>query len=370
MVGVAPIRHSGDRIAGRYRLEECISQAGVFTSWRAVDEKLSRAVGVHLLSSGNQRAQQVLAAARSAALFGDLRFVQVLDAVESTTEPARPAQEDDGPADGPQPDGPQPDGALVYVLREWLPRATDLGTLIARAPLEPHEAYQMIRQVSDAMAAAHRRGMAHLRLTPSCVLRSETGQYRINGLAVDAALHGLSAEPGRPGAADAADGPAESAEVRDTRAMGALLYASLTGRWPTEEDRYGIPGLPRGTGEAAPDQIRAGVHRGLSDLAARCLFRDPGRRLAPITTPAELADAVAELPRIRPPQPATVTGAASAPGLTSGVSGVASPLAPNAAPGRGGGHGYPGYAGGGQGAPPRSAPTGPRRPCPAVPARR
>jgi hypothetical protein len=348
---VAPVRHSGDRIAERYRLEECISQAGVFTSWRAVDEKLNRAVGIHLLSSGNQRARRVLAAARSAALLGDLRFVQVLDAVQSPTEPARLPQNAGG-------DG----GTLVYVVREWLPRATDLGTLIARDPLEAHEAYQMIHQVADAMASAHRRGMCHLRLTPSCVLRSETGQYRINGLAMDAALNGLDTEPAEPAAtgdsaADTPDTPdtpdtadVTDAELRDTRAMGALLYASLTGRWPTEEDSYGIPGLPRGTGEAAPVQIRAGVHRGLSDLAARCLFTDPGRRLEPITTPGRLAEAVAALPRIRPPEPAAAVGTATAPGV---------PAAPSV--NRGADHPVPpGYAGdrgghGGRTAPPQGA---------------
>jgi hypothetical protein len=52
----APVHHSGDRIGNRYRLEECVTQAGVFTSWRAVDEKLRRAVGIHLLASGHQRA--------------------------------------------------------------------------------------------------------------------------------------------------------------------------------------------------------------------------------------------------------------------------------------------------------------------------
>lgn len=50
-----PERHSGDRIADRYRLEECISRSEAFSSWRAVDEKLRRAVGVHLLAAAAGR---------------------------------------------------------------------------------------------------------------------------------------------------------------------------------------------------------------------------------------------------------------------------------------------------------------------------
>ncbi|NED90281.1 serine/threonine protein kinase, partial [Streptomyces sp. SID11233] len=76
------------------------------------------------------RAREVLAAARSTALLTDPRFVQVLDAVE--------------------------DDDLVYVVHEWLPDATELTALLAAGPLQAHEAYEMVRHVSQAMAAAHR----------------------------------------------------------------------------------------------------------------------------------------------------------------------------------------------------------------------
>ncbi|MFJ6379865.1 protein kinase family protein [Kitasatospora sp. NPDC092039] len=261
----APQRRSGDMIGHRYRLEECISQTETFSSWRAVDEKLRRAVGVHLMASGHQRARKVLAAAKSAALLGDPRFVQVLDAVH--------------------------EGELVYVVREWLPHSSDLARLLANGPMEPHEAYQMVRQVADAVAAAHRRGQAHLRLTPRCVLRTDSGQYRINGIAVDAALRGLPAED------------AEDAQRADTRAIGALLFAALTHRWPYPEDRYDLQGLPKDLQNAAPDQVRAGVHKGLSELAARALFDQPPHHAQPITTPEELVRAIARMPRIRQPEP-------------------------------------------------------------------
>ncbi|MFI5528894.1 protein kinase family protein [Kitasatospora sp. NPDC051853] len=257
----APVRHSGDRIADRYRLEDCITQSEHFSSWRAVDEKLRRPVGVHLLSAGHQRARGVLAAAKSAALLGDPRFVQVLDAVQ--------------------------DGDHVYVVREWLPGASDLAQLLAEGPMEPYEAYQMVRQVTDAIAAAHRRGQAHLRLTPRCVLRTDSGQYRINGIAVDAALRGL---------------PDEDASRTDTRAIGALLFAALTHRWPYPEDRYDLQGVPKGLDCVPPEQVKAGVHKGLSELAARALCETPPHHQEPITTPEELAKAIALMPKVRQPE--------------------------------------------------------------------
>ncbi|WP_171164689.1 protein kinase family protein [Streptomyces sp. I05A-00742] len=260
----SPELHSGHKLARRYRLEECVTRLEGFSSWRAVDEKLRRAVGVHLLPADHPRARTVLAAARSAALLGDPRFVQVLDAVE----------EDD----------------LVYVVHEWLPDATELTSVLAAGPMEPFDAYQLVNQVSQAMAAAHREGLAHLRLGPGSVLRTGSGQYRIRGLAVMAALRGITSD---------------TPQRTDTEAIGALLYASLTQRWPYEGDAHGLAGLPKGVGLIAPDQVRAGVHRGLSQLAMRALVNDgatASRQEPPCTTPEELSKAVAAMPRIRPPE--------------------------------------------------------------------
>ncbi len=299
-----PELHSGHKLARRYRLEECVTRLDGFSSWRAVDEKLRRAVGVHVLPVGHARARQVLAAARSAALLGDPRFVQVLDAVE--------------------------EGELVYVVHEWLPDAVPLSELLAGGPLEPHEAYQLVNQLAQALAAAHREGLAHLRLTPSCVLRTGMGQYRIRGLAVNAALRGVTSE---------------HPQRNDTEAIGALLYAALTQRWPYEEGAHGLPG----TGSldigalVAPEQLRAGVHRGLSTLAMRALVNDgatASRQEQPCTTPDELCKAVASLPRIRPPEQAFTTpppyprtayqqGSFAAPGVPGG----AAPGSPAAVPG-------------------------------------
>ncbi|QPP07668.1 hypothetical protein G4Z16_16120 [Streptomyces bathyalis] len=261
-----PELHSGHKLARRYRLEECVTRLDGFSSWRAVDEKLRRAVGVHVLPSGHPRARTVLSAARSSALLGDPRFVQVLDAVE--------------------------DHDLVYIVHEWLPDATPLSDILATGAMEPHDAQQLVIQLSQAMAAAHREGLAHLRLTPGTVLRTGSGQYRIRGLAVSAALRGITSD---------------SPQRADTEGVGAVLYAALTQRWPYEEDAYGLTGvgsLAKRT-LVAPDQVRAGVHRGLSQLAMRALVNDGATASSqeqPCATPEELAKAASALPRIPPPE--------------------------------------------------------------------
>ncbi|WP_234320343.1 protein kinase family protein [Streptomyces sp. SBT349] len=262
--------HSGHKLTKRYRLEECITRLDGFSSWRAVDEKLRRAVGIHVLPADHERARAVLAAARATALLGDLRFVQVLDAAE--------------------------ENGLVHVIHEWLPDAVPMSTVLHAGPLDPHEAYVMASQVSQALAAAHRKDLAHLRLTPATVLRTGPGQFRIRGLAVDAALRGISAQDPRRA---------------DTEAIGALLYAALTQRWPYGEGAYGlsgVAGLSKGYRDslATPEQVRAGIHRGLSELTMRALDNNGATAASqdpPLTTPEELGQALAALPRIPPPDP-------------------------------------------------------------------
>lgn len=265
--------HSGHKLAKRYRLEECITRLDGFTSWRAVDEKLRRAVGVHVLPGDHARASAVLDAARDTALLGDPRFVQVLDADRH--------------------------GDLVHVIHEWLPDAVSLSTLLHAGPLAAHDAYELVHEVSQAMAAAHQAGLAHLRLTPGAVLRTGAGPFRIRGLAVDAALRGITHE---------------HPQRADTEAIGAMLYAALTQRWPYPDGGYGllgVAGLSRnGTREAlaTPEQVRAGVHRGLSDLAMRALINNGATAASekpPCVTAEDVVRAVAAMPRIRPPEPGT-----------------------------------------------------------------
>ncbi|WP_436772107.1 protein kinase family protein [Yinghuangia sp. YIM S09857] len=260
----------GTRFAGRYRLEDKLSSHGKSATWRAVDEKLRRAVGIHLVAAGSEHARSVMAAARAAALVGDPRFVQVLDAAE-----------EDG---------------LVYVVKEWLPDADNLASLLATNPLPPHEAYEMARSVSDAMAVAHRAGLSHLRLDPENVLRMHTGQYKIVGLSVEAALYGH----------DTTDAARD-----DTRAIGSLLYACLARRWP-DAAAYGLPEAPRnGEKLCTPGQVKAHVHMPLEAVAMRALGHEYKHQAA-FEAPEDVVAALAAIPPVLPPEPEPPVSAAGA----------------------------------------------------------
>lgn len=285
----------GTRLVERYRLDERLGgpahgedlhapgQGEAATYWRAHDELLQRSVGVCLLPAGDEQAGLILRAARKAAVLTDPRFLRVLDASE---------------VDG-----------VVYVVSEWV-SATPLLELLTDGSLPAGEARAMAIEIAGALAAAHQAGLAHLCLSPEHVLRTARGEVRLAGLGVDAAARGITVAE-----------PAEAA-ARDTQAAAAVLYASLTARWPDgiTGTASALPPAPLdGTDLCSPRQVRAGVPDDLDAVACRALDV-PGRHGgSPLRTPDELATALAAtqgtarlpVPGVAPP-PVRETPSASA----------------------------------------------------------
>lgn len=136
----APELHSGHKLARRYRLEECVTRLDGFSSWRAVDEKLRRAVGVHLLPADHPGPAPCWP--RPAP-----RPSSATRASSRSSTPSRRTTSSTSSTSG-------------CPTRRNSPRSSPCG------PMEAHDAYQLVSQVSQAMAAAHREGLAHLKLTP------------------------------------------------------------------------------------------------------------------------------------------------------------------------------------------------------------
>jgi serine/threonine protein kinase len=251
----------GRRIARRYRLDERLVDTDGVQTWRAFDEVLARPVGAHVISTGHPRAQAVVSAAQAAARELDERFLRVLDAAE--------------------------DHDLIYVIQEWVTGRNLSAVLVDDGPLDPPVVQSLITEVAAAIAGAHVSGLAHLMLSPDSIIFGPGGETKITGLAVEAALHGVSV--GDPAATD-------------TRALGALLFATLTARWP-EHAGYGLPGVARdGTGRdedrlPTPRQVRAGVPASLDAIVDRTLNNPPRHHQTPLTSPAEFVSALRALPK-------------------------------------------------------------------------
>jgi hypothetical protein len=253
----------GNLLGGRYLLEDRHSDGSGWAAWKAIDEKLHRAVTVLTFSRGFPRIADTMTAARTASRLTDARLARVFDMAADHDRP--------------------------YVVTEWA-GGDSLDDLLAGGPLDPLHAAEIIAQSAEALASAHAVGLAHLCLNPGS-LRWTAAGLKIVGLGTDAALAGVGA-----------DDPAAT----DAHALGRLLYGALTARWPSGT-WPSLPAAPQAGGHAyRPRQVRAGVPTALDEVCCRALF--PGgrgrRRLPPVSTPAQLAAALA----LATPAPAATWG--------------------------------------------------------------
>jgi putative peptidoglycan lipid II flippase len=281
---------AGTVLASRYRLEELIGESQPTVTWRAFDQVLSRSVLVHLLAPGDPGAEELLTAARKASVATDSRFLRVLDAVHSSD-----------PAVG------------SYIVCEYA-TGQSLEMILSHGPLSGLEAAWITREVADALAGVHSLGLYHRRISPDTVIITPTGNVKIVGLLIEAAL--------RPIPSDEVQG-ADTPELVDVTDLGRLLYASLVCRWPGGP-AFGLPNAPSmGRRWMTPRQVRAGVSPALDNVCDQILG-DPPRHHAPaITTAGGIvtaltkvlgsADAASDLERrLRQPIPPVTGGSPAA----------------------------------------------------------
>src|ERR1022692_4671304 len=241
----------GTRLGGRYRLEDRVAGAAGWSAWKAIDETLARAVTVFTLAPGSPRIREVVTAARAASRLSDSRLTQVFDVED--------------------------DWDRAYIVMEW-PAGETLDDLLAAGPLDPGRGARIVAEAAGAISVAHAAGLAHLCLTPLSLRWTAGGGVKVIGLGIDAALAGTTAED-----------PA----LADTRGLGRLLYAALTGHWPGP-DYPALPSAPIAHGQpCSPRQVVAGVPLELSDLACRALQLRTRDNAAPLTMPEQLARALA-----------------------------------------------------------------------------
>jgi hypothetical protein len=235
----------GQLLAGRYRLDTPVSERSErnLRLWRGFDEVLNRPVAVkvqeHDVGDGD-----LLSAAIATGRVVHPHIASVYDAARV--------------------------GDCTYVVSEWVD-GRPLPDLLREGPLEPAEATELVRQAAEAIAALHAYGLVHDNLHPENVLVTDDGEVKLTD------LHATR----------------DADTTGDVRALGTLLYAALTDRWPDLGPGIAPPGIAPAPCENdrpyAPRQVRAGVPVSLSTLAMDAL--------APAETAPTAALLAAELGR-------------------------------------------------------------------------
>lgn len=249
----------GTVLGSRYRLDDLLADHDGARFWRATDLVLARSVAVHAVASDDERAADVLEAARASATVTDPHFLRVLDC-------------DD-------------DGKLSWVINEW-GSGLSLDLMLQRGTVPPGRAAWFTREVAEAIAAAHEQGVHHGRLNPESVLVTDSGSVKVICFVTQRAFEG---DP--PGADPYGSLDGREADVID---LAGILYAALTGRWPGVSPSA-VPPAPREGGRPLrPRQVRAGIPRTLDQICDRVLNKEASQHALPIETAQEIAAALSD----------------------------------------------------------------------------
>lgn len=266
--GSQPTFYASGTTIDRFRLEDLVTRDIGGSVWRAIDERLGRTVMVRVVGTSDPRIDEIRQAACAASRVSHRGVVQVLD-VLATPE------------------------ALV-IISEWIdgvPLGEVLNTAMTNAA-----AVRLTIAVATAVGAIHTAGTSHGRITPNCVLVDDRGQVKLRGHVVDTALWGT--EMGLD--------PVSS----DLVAIGSILLACLTARWP-QRPADGLRAAPLIGGMiAAPGQLVADVPAALDRVFLRAIANVPGPRTphtqAPYRDVHSLTDSLAlaqhELAQEQPPR--------------------------------------------------------------------
>lgn len=259
---------------GDYILEQVLGRGGMGVVYLAFQVQLERRVAIKMIRSGclasDDEVNRFHTEARSAASLTHPNIVTVYQC---------------GECDGHH-----------YFSMDYIP-GTDLAKRISTGPMSPKDAVRYVRDVARAIDYAHQQGVVHRDLKPANVLIDETDAVVVTdfGLAkqlgADKGLTATGATLGTPSfmsPEQAAGKSEEQGASTDVYAIGAILYALLTGSPPFQGNSV-LNTIMQVIHRPAPTvrQSHPNVHLDLDTIVTKCLEKMPSRRYA---SAGELAD--------------------------------------------------------------------------------
>ncbi len=270
---------------GSYRVLSKLGEGGMGEVYRAHDTSLNRDVALKVLPElfaiDAERVARFTREAQTLAALNHPNIAQIYGLADMAPGSGRSVR------------------ALVMELVE----GDDLSVLIARGPMPLGEALPVARQIADALEAAHERGIIHRDLKPANVKVRPDGTVKVLDFGLAKAM-----DPAAGSSADAMHSPTLTARATqvgmilgtaaymapeqakgkavdkraDIWAFGVVLYEMLTGRraFPGADVSEVLASVLMREPEwaALPASTPAAIRR----LLARCLERDPARRLRDI----------------------------------------------------------------------------------------
>jgi WD40 repeat protein/serine/threonine protein kinase len=252
---------------GEYQLLAKIAQGGMGVVYRAFHRKLRRTVALKMILAGRLASESDVR-----------RFYLEAEAAAGLDHPGIVPLYEAGEQDG------QHFLAMAFVEGGSLHRRLKDG------PLAPREAAGLVKQIAEALAYAHGRGVIHRDLKPGNILLDQDGQPRIS----DFGLAKLAADDSHLTVTGQVLGtpsymPPEQAEGRsenvgpsaDIYSLGAVLYCLLTGRPPFQAaSTLETLAQVKQREPVSPRQLNSAVDRDLETICLKCLQKEPRKRYA------------------------------------------------------------------------------------------
>jgi eukaryotic-like serine/threonine-protein kinase len=279
----------GSPSSTRYALGPEIGRGGMGVVYEALDTRLKRKVAIKFLGEGGHSADR------------RRRFLQEARAASSLNHPNIVTVHDVDNEDG-----------VDFIVMEYVD-GTPLHRVIEPAGLPLDRMLGYARQISDALAAAHRAGIVHRDLKPSNIMVARDGRLKIldfglSKLSPRAALSEettLSSDPktargvvvGSPGYMSPEQAVGAAVDARsDVFSLGVVLFELASGARPCAGDdlRALLHEPPRSLLD-----IRKDIPPAFARLVARCLEKDPADRY-----PSAI-EVERDLDEVFAPQPAT-----------------------------------------------------------------
>jgi TolB-like protein/Flp pilus assembly protein TadD len=238
-----------------YEILEQIGEGGMGIVYRARDSRLGREVALKLLSAPLlQQRQAALRLQREARSLASLHHpnVATLFGFEEI------------------------DGQGILVME--LVRGEDLATILARGPLSPEHAREILRQIAEGLAAAHRQGLVHRDLKPANVKITPDGQAKLLdfGLALDVDDTQITQEGATLGTVAYMSPEQARGEAVDARSdlfsLGVILYQMLSGERPlSAENAAALVHRLANLSQAPTVGARLEIPEDLARVVERCL---------------------------------------------------------------------------------------------------
>jgi WD40 repeat protein/tRNA A-37 threonylcarbamoyl transferase component Bud32 len=255
------------RYFGDYELLEEIGRGGMGVVYKARQASLNRTVALKMILAGQLASESDVK-----------RFHMEAEAAANLDHPGIIPIYEVGQHQG------------MHYFSMGLVEGESLAAKVARGPLPPPEAADLVRTVAKAVHYAHQKGVIHRDLKPGNILLDREGQPRVTDFGLAKRVTGESELTtagqvlGTPSYMPPEQAAGKLDRIRpasDVYALGAVLYTLVTGRPPFQAANPVDTLLQVLEQEpVSPRQLNARVPRDLETIALKCLEKNPQRRYA------------------------------------------------------------------------------------------